>query len=51
MWELRRGFSLLCVLDLSPTGRSPLEVTQRRLVLSGRAALHIIPSARCTSSF
>ena len=29
--------SLLCVLDVSPTGRSPLEVTQRRLVLSGCA--------------
>ena len=26
---------LLCVLDLSPTGRSPLEVTQRPLVTSG----------------
>ena len=36
--------SLLCVLDLSPTGRSPLEVTQRRLVLSGCGPIHIIPS-------
>ena len=33
---------LLCVLDLSPTGRSPLEVTQRRFVPSDRAPLHFI---------
>ena len=31
---------LWCVLDLSPTGRSPPEVTQRRFAPSGRAPLH-----------
>ena len=35
---------LLCVLDLSPIGRSPLEVRQRRFVPSGRAPLHFILS-------
>ena len=34
----------LCVPDLSPTGRSPLEVTQRRFGPSGCAPLHFIPS-------
>ena len=35
---------LLRVLDLFPTGRSPLEVTQRQFVLSCRAPLHAILS-------
>ena len=36
--------SLLCVLEVSPTGWSSLEVTHRRLVLSGCAPPHIIPN-------
>ena len=38
-----RVVPLLCVLDLSPTGRSPFEVTQLRLLLSGCAPLYMIP--------
>ena len=35
---------VLCVLNLSPTGRNPLEVTQQRFVPFGRAPLHFILS-------